>query len=220
VTTAGVHLAKGGRPRLDRSRRFPNLGAVRRWYHPSGATDIPGGAMGEWTAGHMSECPAIVELKAALLVGVPWLAADPTKVGTTRGDGSRHDAGLAMDIMLDSRDIAEKAVADQIIEAVVQLHARMQWHDILYTDWNGGKPFFFSIPGNPPFGGPKGMLKKNPNNDLKLGNEHINHIHIDWWSGNPTTWPPTAKTTGFKAALVGELQKPPKWLTDYMKTIP
>jgi hypothetical protein len=176
--------------------------------------------MGEWTAGSKSECPAIAELKAALLAAVPLLAADPRKVGTTRTDGSRHDAGLAMDIMLDSRDSTEKAVADQIITAVVKLHPQMQWHDILYTDWNGAKPSFFSIPGNPPFGGPNGMLKKNPNNNAKLGHDHINHIHIDWWSGNATTWPATAKTTGFKGSLVSELQKPPQWLIDYMKTIP
>ena len=116
--------------------------------------------MGEWTGGHMSECPAIAELKEALLEAVPLLKADPTKVGTTRGDGSRHDAGLAMDIMLDSRDIAEKAVADQIIDAVIAMHGKMKWSDILYTDWNGPQPFFFHVPGAPPFGGPKGMLKK------------------------------------------------------------
>ncbi len=176
--------------------------------------------MGEWTGGHMSECPAIAELKEALLEAVPLLKADPTKVGTTRGDGSRHDAGLAMDIMLDSRDIAEKAVADQIIDAVIAMHGKMKWSDILYTDWNGPQPFFFHVPGAPPFGGPKGMLKKNPNTKRQLGLDHINHVHIDWWVGNPTTWPASASLSGFKTALVSELQKPPKWLTDYMSTIP
>jgi len=177
--------------------------------------------MGEWTGGHMSESPAIAELKTALLAAVPLLAVDPAKkVLTTRPDGSRHDAGLAMDIMLDSRDIAEKAQADEIIEAVVTLHAKMKWSDILYTDRNGPKPSFFHIPGAPPFGGPNGMLKKNPNHNVKLGQAHINHIHIDWWTGSPTTLPPSSRTTGFKASLVSELQKPPKWLTDYMKTVP
>ena len=40
--------------------------------------------MGEWTGGHMKECPAIAELQSALLAGVPLLAAQPAKIGTTR----------------------------------------------------------------------------------------------------------------------------------------
>lgn len=176
--------------------------------------------MGEWSGGHMPDSPAIAELKAALLAGVPYLAAIPTKVGTTRPDGSRHDAGLAMDIMLHSQDMVEKLVADQIIDAVVNLHPRMKWSDILYTDWNGSNPVYFHIPGAPPFNGPNGMLKKNPNKKESLGKAHINHIHIDWWTGNPTTLPPSSKTTGYKADLINELLKPPKWLVDYMKTIP
>jgi hypothetical protein len=44
----------------------------------------------------------------------------------------------------------------------------------------------------------KGMLKKTPRQ--KLGEEHVNHIHIDWWSGNATKWPAHASTTGFKTA--------------------
>jgi hypothetical protein len=178
------------------------------------------GNMGEWAGGHMSESPAIKELKEALLEAVPILKASPGKIGTTRTDESRHDAGLAMDIMLDSRDMTEKAVADDIIAALIATHAKMKWFDILYTDWNGSKPVFFHIPGMAPFGGPNGMLNKNPNKNVQLGTEHINHIHIDWWLGDPLKWPPSASLTGFKTALVGELQKPPKWLTDYMKTIP
>ncbi len=151
----------------------------------------------------------------------PLLAANPGKIGTTREDGSRHDAGLAMDIMLDSRAPDEKTVADEIIEALIAIHDQMKWFDILYTDWKNSKPSFFHIPGMPPFGGPNGMLKKNPNGNLQLGLDHINHIHIDWWPGKGTTaWPPSAKTTGFKRALINELQKPPKWLSDYMSGNP
>ena len=175
--------------------------------------------MGEWNGGVKSECPAIVELKAALLEAVPILGADPKKLGTVRNDNSRHTAGLAMDIMLDSRDMVEKLVADQIIEAVVNVHPKMRWSDLIYTDWNGGKPVYFHIPGMPPFGGPKGMLKKNPTSE-SLGSQHKNHIHIDWWAFNDKEWPPHASTKGFKTALVAELTKTPQWLVDYMKTIP
>jgi hypothetical protein len=160
----------------------------------------------------------VKELQEALLAAVPLLAADPAKIGTVRTDGSRHTAGLAMDIMLDSRDTTEKSVADTIIDALVKMHARMRWADLIYTDWTNGKPSHFHIPGMPPFGGPKGMLKKNPTSK-KLGEDHVNHIHIDWWSGNATKWPPHASTTGFKTALVAELQKAPQWLEDYMRTI-
>src|SRR5262245_8929691 len=124
--------------------------------------------MGEWTGGVKSECPAVKELRDALLSAVLLLAAEPSKIGTVRNDGSRHTAGLAMDIMLDSRDLVEKSVADSIIDAVVKTHAQMRWADLIYTDWNKGKPFHFHIPGMPPFGGPNGMLKKNPTSK-KLG---------------------------------------------------
>src|SRR5262249_1571738 len=150
--------------------------------------------MGEWTGGHMPECPAVAELKEALLAAVPLLQENPSKIGTTRPDGSRHDAGLAMDIMLDRTQIDEKAVADQIIETGVKLHSKMNWSDILYTDWSNSKPTFFHVPGAPPFGGPNGMLKKNPNNKLKLGMDHINHVHIDWWTGDPTTLPRSSRS--------------------------
>lgn len=175
--------------------------------------------MGEWSGGIKSECPAIAELKQALIEGVPILGADRRKLGTVRDDASRHTAGLAMDIMLDSRVLEEKSVADSIIDAVVAVHPRMRWADLIYTDWNDGTPFFFHIPGMPPFGGPKGMLKKNPTS-VALGSQHKNHIHIDWWGFSSTDWPKHASTTGFKAGLVAELQKPPQWLVDYMKTVP
>ncbi|MBK7705282.1 MAG: hypothetical protein IPJ30_05745 [Acidobacteria bacterium] len=171
--------------------------------------------MGEWKGGAKGECPAIRELKEALMLGVPLLAADRKKIGTIRGDGSRHTAGLAMDIMLDSRDSVEKSVADQIIDALITVHPQMRWADIIYVDWKGKTPVYFHIPGMPPYGGRKGMLKKNPT-DPALGAKHKNHIHIDWWGFNSKDWPPHAKTTGFKTALVAELQKPPKWVTEWL----
>jgi hypothetical protein len=175
--------------------------------------------MSEWTGGVKAECPAVRELVGALKVAVPLLANDPKKIGTVRNDGSRHTAGLAVDIMLDSRDLAEKSVADAIIDAVVKLHAQLRWSDLIYTDWNDGRPFHFHIPGMPPFGGPNGMLKKNPTTE-KLGKDHENHIHIDWWGGHPAKWPPQATATGFKAPLIAQLQRPPEWLEAYMNRSP
>lgn len=171
--------------------------------------------MAEWNGGVMPECPAIKELKEALRSAVPLLSANPNKLGTVRNDSSRHTAGLAMDIMLDSRDPVEKSVADSIITAVINVHHSMKWYDLIYTDWENGKPVYFHVPGLPPFGGPKGMLKKNPTS-AKLGKQHENHIHIDWFNLNAEKWPPQASTTGFKTALIGELQKPPQWLVDFM----
>jgi hypothetical protein len=110
--------------------------------------------MGEWAGGHMPECAAIRELKAALLATNTILT--PSKLGTTRPDGSRHDAGLAMDIMLDSRAIDEKPLADQLIAAFVALHPKMKWSDILYTDWNAPTPVFFHIPERPRSAAPMG----------------------------------------------------------------
>jgi hypothetical protein len=118
--------------------------------------------MSEWTGGVKSECPAVKELRDALRSAVPLLAADTQKIGTVRNDGSRHTAGLAMDIMLDSRDLVEKSVADNIIDALVKVHAQMRWADLIYTDWNNGKPSHFHIPGMPPLAGPKGCSRKTP----------------------------------------------------------
>lgn len=175
--------------------------------------------MAEWDGGTKPECPAIKELKEALFTAVPILGADHKKIGTVREDSSRHTAGLAMDIMLNSRDPVEKSVADNLIEAFINVHSRMKWYDLIYTDWNDGKPFHFHVPGLPPFGGKNGMLKKNPTSE-SLGKQHENHIHIDWFSLDKTKWPPEASTTGFKTALVAEIQKPPKWLVDFMSQIP
>jgi hypothetical protein len=172
--------------------------------------------MGEWSGGTGSKCPAIEELEDALISAVPILAANPKKIGTVRNDASRHTAGLAMDIMLDSRVLEEKSVADQIIDAVVAVHPQMLWSDLIYTDWNKGSPVFFHIPGMPPFGGPKGMLKKNPTS-ATLGAKHKNHIHIDWWGFSSTKWPAHASTTGFKTRLIAQLYKPPQWLVDIIK---
>src|SRR5580765_6191967 len=104
-------------------------------------------------ANHLAkkECPAVAELVRALQSVIPELRGH---IGTVRDDGSRHTAGLAADIMLDSANEYEKMIADDIIAALIDMQGQMRWHDILYTDWIPGarprstlKPFHFHIPG-------------------------------------------------------------------------
>lgn len=163
-----------------------------------------------------TECPAVAEMVQALQEVIPELRG---KIGTIRQDASRHTAGLAADIMLNSKDEYEKMLADDIIAALIDLQDRMRWHDILYTDWTpagGGKPpqpFHFHIPGG---GGGYGgqRLQKNPNNNVALGRAHENHIHIDWVDfslriKDDTSlvfdWPADALSKGFRSALISRL---------------
>ena len=164
-----------------------------------------------------TECPAVAELVRALRSAVPMLATG--RIGTIRQDGSRHTAGLAVDIMLSSQDDAEKAVADSIIAMLISLQGKIGWHDILYTDWTPGTPptpFHFHIPGG---GGGYGgrRLEKNANHDKALGKAHENHVHVDWVDfslripGDSVfvyDWPLDAKKTGFASDVIAALQTP------------
>jgi hypothetical protein len=161
-----------------------------------------------------TECPAVAELVSALRAVIPELRG--RGIGTIRNDGSRHTAGLAADLMLDSRNEYQKGIADDIIDALIDMQSLIKWHDILYTDWlpgNPSKPFHFHIPGG---GGGYGgkPLEKNPNNDLALGKAHENHIHVDWVDfslriPNDTVfvydWPADARSTGFAGSLMNRL---------------
>lgn len=140
-------------------------------------------------------------------------------IGTVRNDGSRHTAGLAADLMLDSKNESQKMIADEIIEALIALHSQIRWHDLIYTDWiapaqPGGSPHpsYFHIPGGG--GGYGGQpLRKNPI-DRATGRRHENHIHVDWVDfslripGDSVfvyDWAQDARTTGFASALMGRL---------------
>ncbi|MDO9711140.1 hypothetical protein [Paracraurococcus lichenis] len=159
-----------------------------------------------------TESPAVAEVVKALRSAIPLLAA-PERIGTIRADASRHTAGLAIDIMLNSRAAYEKYLADEIIEALVDMQSDIGWHDILYTDWNpDGTPFHFSIPGSRIYQGD--LLKKNKNKDEALGRKHENHVHIDWvdfslrLKGNNVLvydWPPDAMKKGFGQKLFERL---------------
>ena len=164
-----------------------------------------------------TECPAVAELKRALAGVIPELRGH---IGTVRDDGSRHTAGLAADIMLDSTDEYQKMIADDIITALIDMQGQIKWHDILYTDWlpaatPGGPlvPFHFHIPGG---GGGYGghRLQKNVNPNVALGRAHENHIHVDWVDFSLRIkddrvfvydWPQDVRSTGFAAGLTDRL---------------
>ncbi len=162
-----------------------------------------------------AESPAIAELARSLRAVIPELRG--AGIGTIRNDGSRHTAGLAADIMLDSTNDDQKMMADEIIDALIALHPQIGWHDIIYTDWLNGangapRPFWFHIPsGAGGYGGQP--FRKNPVN-AALGQPHQNHIHVDWVDfslriPNDTVfvydWPQDARKTGFGGALMARL---------------
>ena len=143
------------------------------------------------------ESPAIAELKRAIEDAIPNVV-----IGTVRKDRSRHTAGLAMDIMLDSRIEDQKSKADKIIEVLIEMHPTLRWYDMIYVDWDGKKPFYFHIPGHPLYAGKQ--LQKNPTSKA-IGEAHVNHIHVDWCNykmkaSDPECvydWPPEALVANF-----------------------
>ena len=152
------------------------------------------------------ECPAIAKLKSALNSAFPSV-----ETGTLRFPvpADRHTSGIAMDVMLDIREPDEKALADQIIDALINNYTAMQWSDIIYSDWkDDGSIYYFHIPG-----GGRGFagtpLRKN---NYTSDREHTNHFHIDWvdfsqknpeplFLTDPYKWTDAAMRSGFASAL-------------------
>ena len=155
------------------------------------------------------ECPAIKALHGLFTSVFPGIPVGTWRRGSgPRGDPDRHTAGLAIDIMLDSRDDDEKALADALIDAFIKHHAKMKWYDMIYVDWPGETtPYYFHIPGNRIYAGD--LLKKN-NTSVATGEAHRNHIHLDWCNyklkasepADVYDWPAEASQIGF----VGDLQ--------------
>lgn len=164
------------------------------------------------------ECPAIAELKKALNSAFPSV-----ETGTLRYPvpADRHTSGIAMDVMLDIREPDEKALADQIIDALIKNYTAMQWSDILYSDWKAdGSIYYFHIPGGGHgYGGTP--LRKNTYTE---DHDHTNHFHIDWvdfsqkndpplYLTDPYKWTGAAKSTGFASALGTDFDAIKKSLT-------
>ncbi len=142
-------------------------------------------------------CPAITEIKLALRQVYPNILADDF-----RDDGSRHTAGLALDILLCSINEEEKRIADNIIDALIDVHALARWGNILFTDYDGNVARYFSVNGNMPYGPPYCQRRSRTSTELialrdssardrettskalKLGRAHRNHIHLDYYDWN------------------------------------
>ena len=147
------------------------------------------------------ECPAIAELADTIERRFPAITLLTTN---NVSPGTRHTAGLAIDIMLDSTKPAQRSRAEGMIAAFIKLEAKMLWSDLIYTDYH--------IPtGRGGYGGTR--LKPN---SYKQDTRHLDHIHMDWvdfslknvgalYTRIPYKWSAAANTTGFASALDTEL---------------
>jgi len=152
------------------------------------------------------ECPAIAELANTLEASFPEITLLTTN---DVSPGTRHTAGLAIDIMLDVTNTEKRKLAHGIIDAVVKRHASMLWSDLIYSDYDGKTITYFHIPARGGFGGPNGLLKRNPYTE---DTRHGDHIHLDWvdfslknvgqeYQRIPYKWSQAAKTAGFRGEL-------------------
>ena len=152
------------------------------------------------------ECPAIAELADTLQASFPNITLLTTNDASP---GTRHTAGLAIDIMLDVTNTEKRKLAHGIIDAVVKRHSSMLWSDLIYSDYDGKIITYFHIPARGGFGGPNGLLKRN---SYTADTRHGDHIHLDWvdlsqqnvgqeYQRIPYKWSKAAETVGFKGEL-------------------
>src|SRR5260221_13761494 len=104
------------------------------------------------------QSPAIITLSEAIEARFPTIGLLTTN---NPHPGTRHTAGLAIDIMLEVRQTNEHRRADQLIEVFVRLHRQMRWSDLIYSDYDGTTVTYFHIPGGGGFGTPGHMLQRN-----------------------------------------------------------
>lgn len=174
-------------------------------------------------------CPAVEELvntlkKYPAFEGKNWFDALPVLQTTSAKDLDRHNAGLALDIILISPDHpalfrggaggkrtwneAQESLceidqinAHQLVKIFLKLKGKMKFRSMIYEKvaWDSSK----------------GLKPQKYTNDI----EHYTHIHIDWlnyslvtWkSGQPDgyavaiEWSDEASTTGFSGDLATEL---------------
>ncbi len=148
-------------------------------------------------------CPAVRELMATLRASVPFLNSTyPEHNGQQfprlqwRKDGTlnRHDAGLALDIILFANVERERILAENLVWAFADHQSEMQWRSVIYKD--------VAISGS---GVPVHYMQDR---------RHFTHVHIDWFDyglytgtgGTSIPWPPEAHTGGFGAILGPDLQ--------------
>lgn len=149
-------------------------------------------------------CPAVRTLAQVLLDNVPLLTETYVEVNGApmprlqwKKDGTlnRHDAGLALDLILFADRPSEQQLANEIIEAFLECRPEMQWYSVIYMN------FQYDRNGN-----------RSPYTET---NKHMTHIHIDWFSDSlyvqagktSIPWPPQAYTTGFADTLTERLNR-------------
>ena len=163
------------------------------------------------------ECPAIQELKKALL---PLIPIGKLETITRPSQGTRHTSGIAMDIMLNMRVAEEYELANAIIAAVtdVEIYKLMRWSDLIYSAWTdvpGGEINHYHISGAEYHGYAGTPLKPS---DYTKDKNHEDHIHIDWvdfsrknpepeYTRNPYQWTESAKATGFASTLQSAVER-------------
>lgn len=159
------------------------------------------------------ECPAIAELADALERAYPSVTLFTTN---NVSPGTRHTAGLAIDIMLDVTKTEQRQLAHGIIGVLVRNWSQMKWSDLIYSDYDGRTISYFHIPAGGGYGGSNGMLRRSP---YTQDTRHGDHIHLDWvdfklkntgteYLRIPYKWSSAASTTGFAGALSAALSSP------------
>lgn len=160
------------------------------------------------------ECPAVAELADTLERVWPDITLFTTN---NMSPGTRHTAGLAIDIMADVTRSAQRVRAHHIMNVLVANWSVLRWSDLIYSDYDGAAISYFHIPAAGGFGGPKGMLKRNP---YTSDTRHGDHIHLDWvdfslkntgalYERLPYRWSNAANTVGFSGALTSALNAAP-----------
>ncbi|HZT38857.1 MAG TPA: hypothetical protein VFA28_13255 [Bryobacteraceae bacterium] len=116
-------------------------------------------------------CPAVASLRK-LLTAHPYLAGGKVQgtgplyvKGPNTHEFTRHHAGLAVDIMLDSRNTSEFALGQELVHLFRRNVAVMKWRSIIYAN-----------------------LMFGPTGGVSAGGGHEDHIHIDWHDPSNVRW--------------------------------
>ncbi len=149
-------------------------------------------------------CPAVRTLAQVLLENVKLLTETyvekngkplPRLQWKKDGTVNRHDAGLALDLILFANRADEQQLASEIVESFLECRPEMQWRSIIYMHFQYDR---------------FGNQKPYKENDM-----HMTHIHIDWMdydlykqTGKTSIpWPNEACNTGFSDMLTERLNR-------------
>lgn len=147
-------------------------------------------------------CPAVRELNRTLSSSIPFLAGTyrehngrflPRLQWRKDGTLNRHDAGLALDVILFYSVRRERILAENLMATFVDLQSEMRWLSAIYKD--------VVISGS-------GVARH-----YTQDRAHYTHVHIDWMNYSlylgagrkSIPWPAEAFTTGFSGTLSATL---------------